>query len=106
FSPSQAEFIANVVRLYRGEAPELDDGSKPMIVQHFPDLEYHDFPGLCKLATVAEIEAQGWSLNPGRYVGVADRAPDQFIFAERLEELNEELEALNADAAKLQERIA
>jgi hypothetical protein len=26
-------------------------------------------PGLCKVATVADIEAQGWSLNPGRYVG-------------------------------------
>ena len=24
-----------------------------------------------KAATLAEIEAQGWSLNPGRYVGVA-----------------------------------
>ena len=32
---------------------------------------YADTPGLCKAATLAEIEAQGWSLNPGRYVGVA-----------------------------------
>ena len=32
---------------------------------------YADIPGLCKAATLAEIEAQGWSLNPGRYVGVA-----------------------------------
>ena len=51
-----------------------------------------DVPGLCKVATLAEIEAQGWSLNPGRYVGVAERAADEFDFAERLEELNEELE--------------
>jgi type I restriction enzyme M protein len=29
--------------------------------------------GLCKIATLDEIEAQGWSLNPGRYVGVAQR---------------------------------
>ena len=53
-----------------------------------------------------EIEAQGWSLNPGRYVGVAARAEDDFDFTERLEELNEELETLNAEARELEERIA
>ncbi len=46
------------------------------------------------------------SLNSGRYVGVADKAPDDFIFAERLEELNEELEVLNSEARELEERIA
>ena len=34
-------------------------------------LKFADVPGLCKAATIKEIEAQGWSLNPGRYVGVA-----------------------------------
>ena len=62
--------------------------------------------GLCKVATLAEIEAQGWSLNPGRYVGVAARAEEDFDFKERLEELNEELETLNAEARELEERIA
>ena len=55
---------------------------------------------------MAEIEAQGWSLNPGRYVGVAARAEDDFDFKERLEEQNEELETLNAEARELEERIA
>ena len=54
----------------------------------------------------ADIEAQGWSLNPGRYVGVTDRAPEDFDFAEKLETLNEELEQLNAEAAVLEEQIA
>ena len=40
------------------------------------------WPGLCKVATLTEIEAQGWSLNPGRYVGVAERAADDFEFAD------------------------
>jgi type I restriction enzyme M protein len=53
-----------------------------------------------------EIEGQGWSLNSGRYVGVADRAPEDFDFKERLEALNEELEALNSEAAGLEARIA
>ena len=76
-----------------------------MMATKFPDGVYVDVPGLCKVATVAEIEAQGWSLNPGRYVGVADREADTFDFAERLGELNEELEVLNAEARQLEERI-
>jgi len=72
----------------------------------FPNGTYADIAGLCHVATLQEIEAQGWSLNPGRYVGVIARAADGFDFAERLEELNEELETLNAQARELEERIA
>ena len=63
-------------------------------------------PGLCGVATLEEIEKQGWSLNPGRYVGVAAAEDDGVDFRVRLEELNEELERLNVEAAELQERIA
>lgn len=105
WTPQQIEFLANIVRLYRGEDVETEAGSETLMAEHFPG-EYVDAPGLCKVATLAEIEAQGWSLNPGRYVGVADRAADEFEFAERLEELNEELEVLNAEARELEERIA
>ena len=38
-------------------------------------------------------------------MGVAERAADDFVFAEKLEELNEELEVLNAEARALEERI-
>ncbi|MBA4388399.1 MAG: hypothetical protein C0404_10485 [Verrucomicrobia bacterium] len=106
FAPEQIEFLANIVRLYRGEDVETRQGSSELLKQHFPKGKYADFAGLCKLATVKEIEAQGWSLNPGRYVGVADRAEDDFDFMERLEEQNEELETLNKEAHALEERIA
>ena len=72
----------------------------------FPDGVYADVPGLCAVATLEQIEKQGWSLNPGRYVGVAAAEDDGIDFRVRLEELNEELEKLNAEAAALQERIA
>ena len=72
----------------------------------FPDGVYTDVPGLCAVATLEQIEKQGWSLNPGRYVGVAAAEDDGVDFRVRLEELNEELEKLNAEAAVLQERIA
>ena len=94
FTPQQIEFLSNIARLYRGETPENQHDSTEMMNTHFPDSAYVDVPGLCKVATVAEIEAQGWSLNPGRYVGVA----------ERLGEFNEELEVLNAEAHQLEER--
>ena len=68
---------------------------------------YADILGLCKAATLAEIEVQGWSLNAGRYVGVAagDVVSDE-DFREKLEALNEELEVLNAQARELEQAIA
>ncbi len=72
FTPEQIEFLANIVRLYRGKEPEILHGSDDAAEGEVPEeLKYADVPGLCKVATLKEIEAQGWSLNPGRYVGVA-----------------------------------
>jgi type I restriction enzyme M protein len=106
WTPPQTEFLANIVRLYRGEKPENLHDSADLLAEHFADGKYADVAGLCKAATLSEIEAQGWSLNPGRYVGVAARAEEDFDFKERLEELNEELETLNAEARDLEARIA
>ena len=111
WTPSQISFIANTVRLYRGE--ELDftiggeeaDAKLKEIFGKKP--KYADVAGLCKAATLKEIEAQGWSLNPGRYVGVAPgEAVSDEDFKEQLETLNEELEILNVQARKLETTIA
>ncbi|MDO8959487.1 MAG: class I SAM-dependent DNA methyltransferase [Rhodocyclaceae bacterium] len=123
WTPAQIGFIANLVRLYRGEALEAPKGGAGETAQKLKEvfspsplagegrgeggLRYRDVPGLCKAATLAEIEAQGWSLNPGRYVGVA---PGEDVsdedFKEQLETLNEELESLNAQARELESTIA
>jgi type I restriction enzyme M protein len=105
WTPEQVEFISNIVRLYRGEDVEAVAGSRKLMKENFPKGKYADLLGLCKVATIADIEAQGWSLNPGRYVGVAERAADDFEFAVRLEELNEELVTLNGEARELEDRI-
>ena len=102
----QLEFLANIARLYRNETPENRHNSKEFLNTNFPDEKYVDVPGLCKAATVAEIEAQGWSLNPGRYVGVATQETEDFDWTQRFTELNEELEILNAEAHQLEDRIA
>ncbi len=116
FNSEQLNFIANIVRLYRGDQvdntylenhpDDANDGSY-QIDRHFPNGEYQDIPGMCKMATIAEIEEQGWSLNPGRYVGVAlgDEEHDE-DFAAKLEALQEELEVLNHEAHELEQSIA
>jgi type I restriction enzyme M protein len=70
-------------------------------------IAYRDVAGLCKAATLAEIEAQGWSLNPGRYVGVAagETVSDE-DFKTQLGTWNEELETLNSAARELEATIA
>ena len=153
WTPAQIGFLANVVRLYRGEAPDFTLGGdearakleEVFGVAHAPSrvvfgalagnssrsgesaekndasravnessarapkttregacatLRYADVAGLCKAATLAEIEAQGWSLNPGRYVGVA---PGEAVSDE---DFKAQLETLNAQARELEETIA
>jgi type I restriction enzyme M protein len=106
FLPEQIEFLANIVRLWRGELVETEAGSQGVLRQQFPDGVYRDIAGVCKVATLSEIEAQGWSLNPGRYVGVADRQSDDIDFLERFERLTEELEFLNSEGRELESKIA
>jgi type I restriction enzyme M protein len=106
WAPAQIEYLANITRLYRGEKVEARDGSAQLITASFPDGAYVDVRGLCFVATLEQIEKQGWSLNPGRYVGVSAAADDGVDFRVRLEELSEGLAHLNAEAAALQERIS
>ena len=120
FSPEQIEFIANIVHLYRGEpieTPRRDvsnnvrqlETTEPVVStllqKHFPKMKYRDVAGLCKTATIKEIEEQDWSLNPGRYVGVTEKKDDGVDFGKRLKELNTELEQLNTEAEELQKTI-
>lgn len=110
WAPAQIGFIANLVRLYRGEAVDLTVGgeeTEAKLKEVFgAQPVYADVPGLCKAANLTEIEAQGWSLNPGRYVGVAagEEVSDE-DFKAQLEALNEELETLNAQARELEQTI-
>lgn len=105
FLPEQIELLANIVRLYRGEAVETADGSEALMEERFPDGAYVDVPGLCKVATLDEIEAQGWSLNPGRYTGTAAVEDDGEDFTEKLTGLFDEFTRLSDEADVLRERV-
>ncbi len=124
WTEAQIGFLSNIVRLYRGEEVDVTFGgaeAEAKLKEVFgsvtsslsgraesrPEkLHYTNVPGLCKVATLDEIAEQGYSLNPGRYVGVvpgADLSDEDF--KEKLEVLNEELMGLNAQARELEETI-
>lgn len=105
FTPEQIEFLANVVRLYRGEEVETVAGSEALLAENFPIGRYVDVAGLCKVTTRAEIEAQGWSLNPGRYTGSAAVEEDDQDFVAKLEELYEEFTLLSNEADNLRVKV-
>jgi type I restriction enzyme M protein len=106
WAPEQIEFLANVVRLWRGEEPEFDLGSDDMLLEHFPDKSYVDVAGLCGVADVEAIDKQGWSLSPGRYVGHSSRRGEDVDFKVRFESLAESFEQLQSDAARLEDNVS
>ncbi len=72
------------------------------LTERFPEAKLCDVQGLVKLVGIKEIEANDWSLTPGRYVGVAPEEVDEnFDFEESMREIHVELEDLNAEAVTL-----
>ena len=76
------------------------------LTERFPGAELRDVEGLVKLVDRADIEANDWSLTPGRYVGVAPEEEDvDFDFGEAMRAIHAELEELDAEAAVLAKTI-
>ena len=76
------------------------------ITENFVEGDYADIPGLCKAATLEEIEQKGFSLTPGAYVGVAPAEDDGVDFHERMAEIHKELLSLQAKSNRLMETIS
>ena len=68
------------------------------LTEKFGEGEYKDVLGLCKIATIQEIEGKNYSLTPGAYVGVAEVEDDGVDFHERMNEIHAELKCLNDEA--------
>jgi len=75
------------------------------LAEKFGDGEYQDVLGLCKIATIQEIEEKNYSLTPGAYVGVAEQEDDGVDFHERMTEIHAELAQLNKEANALMDEI-
>jgi type I restriction enzyme M protein len=115
FTEEQVQLLANIVRLYRGEElngyvfdPErlnLAESQVALLEEMFASRSYCNVPGLCKVVNRQEIEGQNWSLNPGRYVGIAKNDEYEMDFDEQLSILDEEFGHLNSEANSLEEII-
>lgn len=75
------------------------------LTEKFGEGEYKDVLGLCKIATIQEIEEKNYSLTPGAYVGVAEAEDDGVDFHERMNEIHAELKRLNDEANVLMGEI-
>ena len=100
---TEAEWAARIV-----EVDEAITVAKEAVwlVDKFGEGEYRDIPGLCKVAERSEIEARGWSLTPGAYVGVAPVEDDGVDFKARMAEIHAELLSLQAQSNELMETIS
>jgi len=100
---TEAEWAARIA-----EADEAVTVAKEAVwlYDKFGEGEYRDIPGLCKVAARDEIEAKGWSLTPGAYVGVAPVEDDGVDFNARMREIHEELLTLQAKSNELMETIS
>lgn len=76
------------------------------LYEKFSEGIYADVLGLCKVADVEDIEAKGWSLTPGAYVGVAPVEDDGVDFAQRMAEIHRELLALQTESNELMDTIS
>lgn len=76
------------------------------LYEKFGEGEYQDVLGLCKIATIAEIEEKNWSLTPGAYVGVAPIKDDGVNFEERMAEIHRELLSLQEESNDLMNTIS
>ena len=76
------------------------------LYEKFGEGEYRDIPGLCRIASLADIAEKGWSLTPGAYVGVAPVEDDGVDFAQRMGEIHQELLDLQRESNELMEAIS
>lgn len=76
------------------------------LTEKFAEGTYTDVPGLCKVATIAEIEEKNWSLTPGAYVGITPIKEDDENFEERMIVIHQELLTLQEEANILMDTIS
>jgi len=90
WTDEQIQEIASIVRRYRKE-----DGED----------NYQDIKGRCKVATLEEVRANDYSLNPGRYVEIVEKVMSDVDFEARMKELMADFTTLTTEAHGLEQKI-
>ena len=116
------EDLINEYKLMLADAPETSEDKDILtksywqsqidwLLERFPDGEYRDVVGLCKVAKLDGEDGiidQDYSLNPGRYVGVVieDDGMTAEEFKAEMISLNNAFSKLNGEAHSLETIIA
>ncbi|MFC1571811.1 N-6 DNA methylase [Candidatus Margulisiibacteriota bacterium] len=90
WTEEQIQEIAGIVRQYREEEGEN---------------KYKDIRGRCKVATLEDVRSQGYSLNPGSYVGIVAKEITNVEFNKRMKELHSEFSGLSSQSHELERKI-
>ena len=100
WKPEQIDFLANIVRLWRGEEVEFEAEGEVLLADIMSQGTYADVAGICGCATLQEIADQNWSLNPGRYIS-APAMEDGVDIGQALPPLRKQLSELTEQADQL-----
>lgn len=73
--------------------------------EHYPDDQYQDIEGLCKVVDLAEVQENDYSLTPGRYVGYNIQVDEDFDYKTRMTEIHQQLAELNTASNRLIDQI-
>jgi len=85
--------IARIARTYHAWRGEKDAG------------KYEDVPGFCRSAATKEINAHGYVLTPGRYVGAEEVEDEDEPFEEKMKRLTATLRQQTEEARTLEAAI-
>ena len=116
FTEEQLESIQAIVNLYRGDntlfnviidkyTKEGKSKELEWLTSRFPDGEYTDVIGLCKVVNQGEIVENDYSLTPGRYVGVVDQIDEDLDYKPAMAIIKKELSGLYDEANILAQQI-
>ncbi len=90
WTDQQIQEIVAIVGSYRGEENSI---------------KYQDIKGRCKVASLEDIRANDYSLNPGRYVEIVEKEMDNVDFEKRMKELSNDFIKLSSEALELESKI-
>ena len=69
------------------------------------DENYDDIISLCKKASIEEIKAKDYILNPSNYVGIEETTDDEISYDKKMKELTSNLSRYLSESKKLDDKI-
>ena len=104
FSEEQIQGLTALMNAFRGDDLGISKDNA-WFNEHFPNGNYQDTEGLCKVVGMEEIIEEDYSLTPGLYVGVSIDIDMDFNYKGRMTEIHSELATLNDEANSLINQI-